>query len=128
MKCQGKSWWGWGSVIPCLQRSKVQFPTLHTLNIETKSDEVKSNSIIFIEHLILPFMALLHFIEHLTYRSFKRHDLVGGVTTVKGEEADYLEFSFSAVAGCNFAADSADSRCVHCARIKPPGKKKTLHS
>lgn len=62
------------------------------------------------------------------YRSFKRHDLVGGVTTVKGEEADYLEFSFSAVAGCNFAADSADSRCVHCARIKwPGGKKKPLH-
>lgn len=109
MKCQSKSW-GWDSVTPCLQKSKVQFPILHTLNIETKSDEVKSNSIIFIEHLILPFMALLHFIERLMYRLFKRHDLVGGVTTVQGEEVDSLEFSFSAVAGCKSAVDSAGSR------------------
>lgn len=90
MKCQSKSW-GCGSEILCLQRSKAQFLTPHTLNIETKSGEVKSNSIIFIEHLILPFMALLHFIEHLMYRSFKRQDLVGGVTTVLGEEANYLK-------------------------------------
>lgn len=78
---------------------------------------------------MLPFITLLYFIEYPMDTSFRLHSLVGGVTTVQGEEADSLSLACLrqlAVTEPSFTADSADSRCVCTVpEIKRLGERKT---